>query len=61
MGDRDHRPPVRERSEGLLEGHLGLRIERGRGLVEHDHGRVGERDASDRDELALARRQPHAA
>ena len=33
------------------------RVERGRGLVEHEHGRLGEEGAGDGDPLSLARRQ----
>ena len=43
--------------------HLGLRleVEVRRRLVEHEHARAGEERAGERDELALARRQRHAA
>ena len=61
MRDRDHRAAVREHGQRLLDRRLGLRVERRRRFVEHDHRRVDERDARDRDELALARRETDAA
>ena len=43
---------------GVLDQHLGAGVEAGGGLVEHQHGRVGQRGPGQRHELLLPRRQP---
>src|SRR5205823_974247 len=50
-----------ERAQARLNCGLDLAIERRRGLVEHQDGRVLEDHAGDGDALALAPRQLHAA
>ena len=61
MRDRDRRPPLREPLERLLHEPLGLRIERGGRLVEHEDRRVAEDRPRDRDALLLAAREAVAA
>ena len=60
VGD-DHRGPVgQDRAQRALHQPLGGHVERGRRLVEDQHGGVGEERAGERDELALTGRQPAA-
>ena len=54
------RPCIRY-GEALLDQRLGLRVEAGGGLVQDQDARIGEDRARDRDALALAARQLHAA
>lgn len=61
VGDRDGRAPGRQRVERLLHGLLRARVERARGLVEHEHGRVAQHDPRDREALPLAAREAIAA
>ena len=58
--DRDHRTPVRNGGQRALHERLGLRVEIGGGLVQHDHLRIGQGHARQADELALARREPYS-
>ena len=55
------RAAVHQPLERPLDLVLGAGVEVRRRLVEHEHRRVGERGARERDELALPRRQPRAA
>ena len=59
--DHDHGPPLRQASEGALDGALRPRVEARRRLVEHEQCRIGERGPNERHELLLARRQARAA
>ena len=57
VGDDDRRAADREAVEGLLHEALGLHVERARGLVQHEHRRVAEERARDREPLLLAARR----
>src|SRR5260370_1075355 len=59
--DGDRRAPLGEAVEGLLHGALGLGVKRARRLVEHEHGRVSQDRARDRDALLLAAGEAVAA
>ena len=59
--DRDRRAALGEPVERLLDGALGLRVEGARRLVEHEHGRVAQDRARDRDALLLAAGEAVAA
>jgi hypothetical protein len=65
MRDRDHRTAGHHLAERVVDGGLRLRVERGRGLVEDQDGRVPVERASQRDPLPLAtgqgarRARPH--
>src|SRR5690606_387573 len=59
--DDDRRAVLHQPLERLLHGALAFRIERARRLVEQQDRRVLEERAGDRDALALAAREPHAA
>ena len=56
--DDEHGPALGERLERALHRVLRARVEVRRRLVEDEDRRVGERGASERDELALAGRKP---
>jgi hypothetical protein len=61
VGDHERRAAGERRLERQLHGDLGLRVEVGGGLVEHDDvGRL-EQQPGDGDALLLAARQPVAA
>ena len=53
--------PCAMRSSSRLDGALGARVERRRGLVEDHQRRVLQEGARDRDALLLAARKLHAA
>ena len=53
--------PSASRRERLLDRALGLDVERARGLVEDEHGRVAQDRAGDRDALLLAAGEAEAA
>ena len=59
--DGDDRLVLHQRLQILLDRRLDIGIERRGGLVEHQDRRVLEEDTGDRDALALAARQLHAA
>ena len=59
--DRDHGLACHQRVEARLDRGLDLAVERGGGLVEHQDRRVLQDHARDRDALALAAGQLHAA
>ena len=61
MGDDDRGAPLEQRVEPGLDLGLRLQVEVRRGLVEHEHPGRGEEGPGQREELALARRQRHAA
>ena len=61
VGDRDRRPALGQPLERLLDGALGLRVERGRRLVEDEDRRVAQDRPRDRDPLPLAAREAVAA
>ena len=50
--------PAGRRVEGVLHGALGLGVERAGGLVEHQHPRVAQQRAGDREPLLLAAGEP---
>ncbi len=61
VGDDERRPSGEERAQRELDAPLGSDVDaRGR-LVEDEDARVGEERARERDELALAEREPRAA
>src|SRR5258708_6241496 len=59
--DRDHGLAGHQRAEALLDRGLDLAVERGGGFVQHQDRRVFEDHARDRDALALAAGELHAA
>ena len=61
MRDRDDRPSLREALERGLHRTLGLRVERGRRLVENEDRGVAQDRPRDRDPLLLPAREPVAA
>ena len=61
VGDRDRRPALGELVQRLLHRALGLGVQRARRLVEHQHRRVAQHRAGDRDALLLAAGEAVAA
>ena len=61
VGDGDRRAAAAELVERALHGALGRGVERAGRLVEHEHARVAQQRAGDRDALALAAGEPVAA
>src|SRR6202034_246322 len=61
MRDDERRASLHEPLERLLHQQLRFRVERARGLVEEEDGRILENCAGESDALALAARQPRAA
>ncbi len=61
VSDHDRRAALGQPLERLADGALGLHVERARGLVEHEHRRVAQDGAGDRDPLALAAGEAEAA
>ena len=61
VGDDDRGAALEQRVEAGLDLRLRLEVEVRRRLVEHEDARSGEEGARQRDQLALARRQRHAA
>ena len=63
MGDHERRAPRHRLVERELDALLGRGVDRGGGVVEDQHARVGEQRAGDRHALALAagQRQPALA
>ena len=61
MCDRHHRLPLHQTIETLLDGSLDLTIERAGGFVQQQDGRILQHDPRDRDSLALATAELHAA
>ena len=59
--DDERGPAVQEAAERALDLALGADVDRARRLVEDQDPRVGEQRARERDELALAEREPRAA
>ena len=59
--DDDRRAALGEVLERFAHGALGLHVEGRRGLVEHEHGRVAQDRAGDRDPLLLAAGEAEAA
>ena len=57
MRDDERRAAAHETRERGLDAPLGFGVERGRGFVEDQHGRILQQRASDRDALALAARE----
>ena len=60
VGDHDHRAALHQAVHGVLDEDLGAGVEARGGLVEHQHGRVGQRGPGQRDQLLLPRREPGA-
>ena len=58
MRDHHRRPPGQQHTQRSLHVDLGLRVEVGRRLIEHDHCGIHEERPTERHELALARREP---
>ncbi len=58
VGDDDGGAVLQEGAEGCLHPHLGFGIEVGGRLVEHDYRRVCQKRPGQRDQLALAGREP---
>lgn len=61
VGHHDGGAALHKARKGLLHGGLTLRIERTRGLIQHEDGAVGQHGAGDGDTLALTARQLDAA
>ena len=61
VGDGERRPALSEALERVLHGPLGLRVERRRGLVKNEDGRVAENRPRDREALLLAAGEAVAA
>ncbi len=61
VGDHERGAPVQQAAERALDLLLGTDVDRARRLVEDQDARVGEQCACERDELALAEREPEAA
>ena len=61
MRDGDYRFPLHQSQQLVLDRKLDLAVERRGRLVEHQDRRVLEDHARDRDALALAARELHAA
>ena len=59
--DDERRPALPQRAQAVLDQRLALAVEARRRLVEDQDARVGEDRARDRDPLALAARELHAA
>ena len=57
VGDRDGRASLDQPVEGILNGHLGFGVDRGRGLVQDQNPRVGQNGPCDRDSLPLTARK----
>ena len=53
--------PAEQPAQALLDPGLGVDVDVGRRLVEHEDARVGDQGAGERDELALAGRELRAA
>ena len=61
MGDHDRGAPGEQPAQGLLDAALGVQVDVGGGLVEHEDARVGDQRAGEGDQLALAGGQLGAA
>src|SRR5687767_4824888 len=61
MGDDEHRPPLEQPIDRLLDEPLRFGIERGGRLVEDENRRIDEERARDRDALPLSAGQASAA
>ena len=61
VGDHERGAPRHRLGERQLDALLGGGVHRGGGVVEHEHARVGEQRAGDRDALALAAGDGQAA
>src|SRR4051812_10070450 len=57
MGHRDNRSSLPLLVQGGVDGGLGLRVQRGRGLIEHEDRWVVEDGACESDPLALSPRE----
>ena len=57
VGDHDRRAPFHEQAEGVVDQLLHLDVDRARGVVEDEDGRVDEQCAGDGDALTLAARE----
>src|SRR4029079_18723174 len=61
VGDDERGAAVEQAAQRALDASLGADVDRARGLVEEEEARVGEQRPTERDELALAQREPEAA
>src|SRR5689334_15889588 len=61
VSDDECRTPMTQRIQPFLDQRLALAVQARRRFVEQEDGRIGEQRAGDRDALALASRQLHAA
>ena len=61
VGDHDRGAPGQQTAQALLDAGLGVQVDVGGGLVEHEDARVGDQRAGERDQLALAGRELRAA
>ena len=61
VGDHDGGTAFQRGAQRLLDGGLIGRVQRGGGLVEDDHPRLGDQQAGDRQALPLAAGEPVAA
>ena len=60
VGHDDRRDVGQHPAQRLLDQRLGVDVERGQRVVEHQHGRPGQHRAGQRQPLALAAGQAHA-
>ena len=61
VGDDDRRAAGQQAPQARLDPRLGVDVDVGGGLVEHEDARVGDERAGEGDELALAGRELDAA
>ena len=61
VGDQQRRAALHERAQRGVDLLLGLRVDRGGGVVEDQHARVGDQRPGEGDALALAARQGEPA
>ena len=61
MGDDDRGASGEQAAQALLDAALGVEVDVGGRLVEHEDARIGDQGAGERDQLALAGRQLGAA
>src|SRR5687768_15269249 len=61
VSDHEHRSPLEQPVDGSLHQTLGLRVERGRRLVEYQNRRIDEQRTRDRQTLPLPAGESRAA
>ena len=61
VGDHDRGPACHQAPQTLLDQALGVHVDVGGCLIEDKYARIGDQRSRERDQLALAGRQLHAA